>query len=63
MLFRLTTAQENRLEQQFELGKDGYSHPQLFNILLEKVMTDALEEHNGKVSIGGIKYYQSAICR
>ena len=27
--------------------------PTLFNIFLERVLTDALEEHDGKVSIGG----------
>ena len=27
--------------------------PTLFNIYLERVMSDALEEHNGKVSISG----------
>ena len=27
--------------------------PTLFNIFLERVMTDALEEHDEKVSIGG----------
>ena len=27
--------------------------PILFNILLERIMSDALEEHNGKVSVGG----------
>ena len=27
--------------------------PTLFNIFLERIMSDALEEHNGKVSIGG----------
>ena len=27
------------------------THP--FNIFLERIMTDALEEHDGKVSIGG----------
>ena len=27
--------------------------PTLFNIFLERIMFDALEEHNGKVSIGG----------
>ena len=25
----------------------------LFNIFLERIMSDALEEHDGKVSIGG----------
>ena len=27
--------------------------PSLFNIFLERIMSDALEEHDGKVSIGG----------
>ena len=27
--------------------------PTLFNIFPERIMTDALEEHEGKVSIGG----------
>ena len=27
--------------------------PTLFNIVLERIMSDALEEHDGKVSIGG----------
>jgi len=27
--------------------------PSLFNIFLERIMTDGLEEHNGTVSIGG----------
>ena len=27
--------------------------PNLFNIFLELIMTDAVEEHDGKVSIGG----------
>ena len=27
--------------------------PALFNIFLERIMSDALEEHDGKVSIGG----------
>ena len=27
--------------------------PTLFNIFLERIMSDALEEHDGKVSIGG----------
>ena len=29
--------------------------PTLFNIFLEWIMSDALEEHDGKVSIGGRK--------
>ena len=39
------------------LGRNaaGKSHesPTLFNIFLERIMSDALEEHDGKVSIGG----------
>ena len=27
--------------------------PTLFNVFLERIMSDALEEHDGKVSIGG----------
>ena len=27
--------------------------PTIFNIFLERIMSDALEEHDGKVSIGG----------
>ena len=27
--------------------------PTLFNIFLEQIMSDSLEEHDGKVSIGG----------
>ena len=29
--------------------------PFLFNIFLERIMSDALEEHDGKVSVGGRK--------
>ena len=29
------------------------SSPSLYNIILERIMTGALEEHDGKVSIGG----------
>ena len=33
--------------------KGCFLSPTLFNIFLERIMTDALEEHAGKVSIGG----------
>ena len=35
------------------------------NIFLERIMSDALEEHDGNVSIGDINamYYQSTVCR
>ena len=36
-----------------ESDRDVYSQPTLFNILLERIMTDALEDHEGTVSIGG----------
>ena len=39
-------AQENESEQQFESGKDVFSHP-------HPLLCHALEEHDGKVSIGG----------
>ena len=45
-------AQENGSEQQLELGKDAFSHPPSFNIFLERIMSDDLEEHDGKISIG-----------
>ena len=32
---------------------DVYFSPTLFNIFLERIMTDALEDHEGTVSIGG----------
>ena len=35
----------------------------LFNIFLERIMSDALEEHDGKVSIGGRNIIQFAVCR
>ena len=33
------------------LGKDVISHPPSSNFLLERIMSDALEEHDGKVNI------------
>ena len=47
-------AQKNSSVQQLELGKDVFSHPLSSTFFLEKVMFDALEEHDGKVSIGGL---------
>ena len=46
-------AQENGSEQQLELGKDVFFHPPSSTFFLEKIMSDALEVHVGKVSIGG----------
>ena len=36
-------------------GQGCLLSPTLFNIFLERIMSDALEEHDGKVSIGGRK--------
>ena len=35
--------------------------PTLFNIFLERIKSDALEEHDGKIRRQ--KYYQSVVCR
>ena len=35
-----------------ESERDVYSHPP-FHIFLERIMTDALEDHEGTISIGG----------
>ena len=37
--------------------------PTLFNIFFERIMFDALEEHDGKVKHKRQKYFQSAVCR
>ena len=55
-------AEENGSEQQLELGRQGCllsSTP--FNIFLEGIMADALEEYDGKVSIGN-KICDLSIC-
>ena len=36
-----------------ESDRDVYSHPPFFNIFLERIMTGALEDHEGTVSTGG----------
>ena len=38
--------------QLLKSDRDVYSHP-LFNMFLERIMTGALEDHEGIVSIGG----------
>ena len=44
--------------------RQGYLLPAtLFNIFIQRIMSDALEEHDGKVSIGGRNYYQSGVCQ
>ena len=45
-------AQEHGSEQQLELGRDEFLLA-LFNIFLERLMSDALEEHDKKGSIDG----------
>ena len=35
------------------VGQVGLLSPTLFKIFLERIMTDALEDHEGTVSIGG----------
>ena len=44
-------AQENGSEQQLESGKDVFFHPPSSRSF-ERIMSDALELHVGKVSIG-----------
>ena len=46
-------AKENGSEQQLESGKDVFFHPTLFIIFLERITSDALEEYDGKIRIGG----------
>ena len=45
--------QENGSEQQLESGKIVFFHPPSSTVFLERIMSDAFEEHDGKVSIGG----------
>ena len=47
-----TAAQETGSEQQMESDRVVSSLP-LFNIFLERITTDALEDHEGTVNIGG----------
>ena len=44
--------QQTGSELKQESGKDVYSH-QLFNIFLERIMCEALDDHEVSVSIGG----------
>ena len=48
-----TAAQKTGSEQQLESDRDVSLSPTLFNVFLERIMTDALEDHEGTVSIGG----------
>ena len=46
-------ALENGSEQKLEKGKDVFCHPPSSTFISQRIMSDALEEHDGKVSIGG----------
>ena len=46
-------AQEKGSEHQLELGKAGSCHPPSSMFFLERIISDALEEYDRKVSIGG----------
>ena len=46
----------------YDSTTDGLLSPTLFNILIEQIMSDALEEHDGKVSISSRNINQSAVC-
>ena len=48
-----TAAFETGSEQQLESDRGCLLSPTLFNIFLERIMTDGLEDHEGTVSIGG----------
>ena len=43
----MTTLKENGSEPQFEHANDICYPPTLFNIFLERIMADALEDHEG----------------
>ena len=45
-------AQKNGSELQWEFDKGVYSHQPSFNIFLERIMCEALDDHEGSVSIG-----------
>ena len=46
-------AWENGSEQQSEQGKDVSCHPPSLTFFLKRIISDAQEEHEAKVSIGG----------
>ena len=46
-------AQENGSELQYESNTGVTNSPTLFNIFLERIMCEVLDDHEGSVSIGG----------
>ena len=48
----MAAARENDAEQQLELGKDAFYHPPS-STFFKRILSDTMEEHDGKVSIGG----------
>ena len=46
-------AQENCSELQYESNTGVKNSPTLFNIFLERIMCEVLDDHEGSVSIGG----------
>ena len=48
-----TAGKETGSEQQLESDRDVYANPPPSTFFLERIMTDALEDHEGTVSIGG----------
>ena len=49
-------AWENGPEDLSESGKDVFCHPSSLTFFLKRIMSDALEEHDGKISIGGRRF-------
>ena len=49
----LTTGLETGSKQQLKSDRDVYSHPPSSTDFWKRILTDALEDHEGTVSIGG----------
>ena len=61
MPLRCMTAKNKDLQQQLNLDKTAFAHLQ-FSTFLERIMSDALEEYDGK-SAYATKLLQYAVCR
>ena len=48
-----TAAEETGSKQQFESDRDVYSHPPSSTYFWKRILTDALEDHEGTVSFRG----------